>query len=211
METFKGKDTIERLLADKVVVASNKLAYKLKGEMLVSKSEGDDDWGKSLVSLTWLLSSPCTDYKFVPVVGQWVEAKNDSGGLFRGKVTKIEGNEVYACWDERTYESWLYLSKWDYTVMPESEVKKHQVDMEFKKVGREASEYTVGDIVKYGVRLAEVKGKYRRASGVDLLQRLIIEFATDGTVMGMCRHDVGAEEVTPKCLKENVINLEEVK
>ncbi|ALA13494.1 hypothetical protein AVV02_gp029 [Bacillus phage AvesoBmore] len=211
MTTLKNKQTIDALLDGEVVfeTSSPNVLFRMnKGELQLSNVNATSGWHKYNASLNWLLEKEFSTYKFVPEVGQWVEATKGSS-VFNGKITKIEGNEVYACWDEQIRETWLYLDERDYRVMSEEEVKNHRMEMEFKKVGRESREYVPGDIVKYGSILAEVKGQYKRASSADLLQRLIIQFATDDTQMGMCRHDVGAFEVTPKCLKEHVINLGE--
>lgn len=208
MTTYKGKDTIKRLLDNKEVLAINNLIYKLDGDKLVSRSKDGGDWGKSLVSLTWLLSNPCKDYKPLPKVGEWVEATKGEE-VYKGKVARIEINKVFALWDGNEYETYLNGDDFEFRVLTEEEVDKHELEMVFNRAGRHKKVYEVGDIVKYYKRFAEVVGQTKRDLYGTMYQTLLIQFVVDdrdGNEL-MMQREVNADEVTPKCFNTNVVKL----
>ncbi|QDH49715.1 hypothetical protein BEYONPHE_28 [Bacillus phage Beyonphe] len=214
MTTLKNKQTIDALLDGEVIFETNSpnVLFRMhKGELQLSNVNATSGWHKYNASLNWLLEKEFSTYKFVPEVGHWVAATQD-GKTYKGKVTSIkEGYKVFACWDNDRDASWMDVEKTSFVKLEKDEVRAHKIEMAFKKAGRYQKEYVPGDIVKYGLRLAEVKGQYKKAVCADLIQMLLIRFVADdrdGNEHVMQR-EIRADEVTPKCLKEHVINLGE--
>ncbi|AGY46534.1 hypothetical protein BigBertha_26 [Bacillus phage BigBertha] len=213
MTTLNNKQTIDALLDGEVIFETkspNVLFRMHKDELQLSNINGTSGWHKYNASLNWLLEKEFSTYKFVPEVGQWVAATQD-GKTYKGKVTSIkDGYKVFAYWDDDRAASWMDVEKTSFVQLEKDEVRSHKIKLAFNKVGRK-QEYVPGDIVKYGLRLAEVKGQYKKAVCADLIQMLLIRFVVDDRDGNeqMMQREIRADEVTPKCLKEHVINLGE--
>jgi len=213
MTTLKNKQTIDALMDGEIVFETttpNVLFKMEEGQLKLMNKLGKTGWHTYHAAFNWLLEKEFSLYKFIPEVGQWVAA-TENGKVYKGKVTSIDdGYRVSALWDNDEYASWIHLEKASFVQLADEEVRSHKIELAFNKVGRK-QEYVAGDIVKYGKRLAEVVGEYKKDVYGTKYQMLLIRFVVDdrdGNEQEMQR-EVEDSEVTLICLREHVINLEE--
>lgn len=211
MTTYTDKKTIDALTDGETlfyVEAPNTL-YKMFDGVLKIKPITGDKWNKYDASLNWMMSKEFNRYKFIPEVGQWVEATSVES-THKGKVTKIDGSLVYAIWGDSTRATWVNSGGYEFRLLTDEEIHNHEVKTAFQRAGRPSNLYEVGDIVKFYKRYAEVVGQYKKAICADLIQMICIRFACEDTSGNeqMMQREVRADEVTPKCFNTNVIKLE---
>lgn len=212
MTTYKGRKALDALMDGETLfrVQEPNTLFKMCGLKLKIKDiqQVETGWHTYHAELNWLIGQTFEKYKPLPKVGEWVEATYVDE-VYKGKVTRVEKNKVFALWDEYEDETYLNGDNYKFRVLTEEEVDKHELNMSFKRAGRPKNTYEVGDIVKYHKRFAEVVGEYRRDLYGGMYQMLAIQFVVDDRDGNeqMMQREVNADEVTPKCFNTNVVKL----
>lgn len=212
MTTLKGRKALDALMDGETLfrVQEPNTLFKMCGlKLKIRDIHGKTEWHSYAAELNWIIEQTFEKYEFIPKVGDFVEATNDSDSTYRGEITRIEDNKVYGLWGAQESATWVKMPTFKFRLLSVEEIDKHEIDRAFRIAGRNTYLYEVGDIVKYHKRFAEVVGEYRKATGSDLTQMLIIRFVVDDRDGNeqMMQREVREDEVTPKCFNTNVIKL----
>lgn len=211
MTTLKGRKALDALMDGETLfrVQEPNTLFKMCGlKLKIRDIHGKTEWHSYAAELNWIIEQTFEKYEFIPKVGEWVEATNGES-VYKGEVTRIDGNKVYGLWDTQQNATWVKMPSFEFKLLSKEEIDKHEIDRVFRLAGRPKNTYEVGDIVKYHKRFAEVVGQDKTDLYGTVHQTLLIRFVVDdrdGNELVMQR-EVEAHEVIPKCFNQDVIKL----